>query len=312
MQQELLIFSGRGNSKLSQDISDRLNIPLGDAIVNEYKDGETSVQLRSDVRGADVYIIQPTCAPVNQNLVELLIMLDAAKRASAKQITAVIPYYGYARQERKTAPREPISAKLVANLVTVAGANRILTIDLHAPAIEGFFDIPVDHLRAEPLLADRIRSLNLSNMVIVAPDEGAVDRAAKMGERLNAPLAILLKHRPRPDVAEVRGMVGEVRGCVAILLDDLISTGGTTIQAAEFLLRNGAKDVIAAATHPVFANIAWTRLAQSPISHVLVTDTIPLPKEALIDKVEVCSVAPLLAEAILRIHQHRSVSALFR
>jgi ribose-phosphate pyrophosphokinase len=312
MGNRLHIFTGNANPDLAAEIARHLGIPLGQALVSTFSDGEVRVRIKDSVRGSDVFVIQPTCPPVNHHLMELLIMMDALRRASVERITAVIPYFGYARQERKAAGREPISAKLVANLITTAGANRVLAVDLHAPAIEGFFDIPVDHLRASPILADYLQGLSLPDPVVVAPDAGAVDRAVKLGNRLAASLAVLLKHRPEPDVSEVRGLVGEVAGKTAILVDDLISTGRTLIESAEFLLERGARAVYACAVHPVFAGKTLERIAASPLTQVIVTDTIPLPKGGPQGKIVVRSVAPLLAQAIQRIHEHRSMSELFR
>ena len=309
----LKLFTGNANRPLAQEIADELGIELGHAVVSTFKDGEIRVRILENIRGHDVFIIQPTCNPVNLHLMELLILIDAAKRASVERITAVIPYYGYARQERKTAGREPISAKLVANLITVAGADRVLTVDLHAPAIEGFFDIPVDHLRAGPILAKYFAKHCEAPFAVAAPDEGAVERALKLQASLmcDASLAVLVKHRPEPDQAEVVGMVGDVKGRTVILIDDIVSTGGTLIESAEYLLRAGAVAVYAGAIHPVFAGDAARRLSESPLSRVVVTNTIPVPQAALNDKIVVLSVAPMLAEAIKRIHENRSVSALF-
>ncbi|MFQ5857506.1 MAG: ribose-phosphate diphosphokinase [Anaerolineae bacterium] len=309
----LKVFCGSANQPLVQEIADQLGIELGRVMVTTFKDGEIRARILENVRGHDVFIIQPTCNPVNQHLMELLLLIDAAKRASAERITAVIPYYGYARQERKTAGREPISAKLVANLITVAGANRVLTIDLHTPAIEGFFDIPVDHLRAGPILADYFVRHCEPPLVVAAPDEGAVERALKLQAELGREvgLAVLIKHRPEPDQAEVVGMVGEVEGRTVILIDDLISTAGTVIESAEYLLHAGATAVFAGAVHPVLAGDAAARLSESVLSRVVVTNTIPVLRTMQNDGITVLSVAPLLAEAIARIHENRSVSVLF-
>ncbi len=309
----LKVFCGSANRPLAEAIAGQLGIELGHAMVTTFKDGEIRARILENIRGHDVFIIQPTCNPVNQHLMELLLLIDAAKRASAARITAVIPYYGYARQERKTAGREPISAKLVANLITVAGADRVLTIDLHAPAIEGFFDIPVDHLRAGPILADFFKRNCKPPLVVAAPDEGAVERAIKLQARLgnDVGLAILVKHRPEPDKAEVVGMVGEVKNCTVILIDDLISTGGTMMESAEYLLNQGASAVFAGAIHPVLSGDAAERLRHSVLNRIVVTNTIPVPRTSPDDKIVVLSVAPLLAEAIARIHENRSVSALF-
>ncbi len=308
----IAIFSGSAHPELARTVAQHLNRPLGEILVSQFRDGETQVQIMDDIRGADVFLFQPTSAPVNQNLMELLIMIDAARRASAGRITAVIPYYGYARQEKKTAGREPISAKLVANLLTVAGADRILTMDLSAPAIEGFFDIPVDHLSAVPLLVRHLSKLQPENTVVVAPDVGAVQRADRFRQLLDGrvPLAILFKERPRPDEVSLQGMVGEVEGRYAIIVDDLISTGRTLIAAAEMLLGRGAISVIAVATHAVFAEGTIQRLAASPIERTIVTNTIAVPDED--PSIEVITVAPLLAEVVNRIHYGISVRDLIR
>lgn len=310
---DLKLFCGNANRPLAHEIADHLGIRLGDARVATFKDGEIRARIQENIRGHDVFIIQPTCNPVNQHLMELLILIDAAKRASALRITAVIPYYGYARQERKTAGREPVSAKLVANLITVAGADRVVTMDLHAPAIEGFFDIPVDHLRAGPILSDYFKQHCRPPLVVAAPDEGAVERAIKLQGRLGreVSLAVLMKHRPEPDKAEVVGMVGDVEGRTVILIDDLISTGGTMMESAEYLLQAGATAVFAGAVHPVLAGDAAERLRCSVLERIVVTNTIPVAEQSRNRRIVVLSVAPLLAEAIARIHENRSVSALF-
>ncbi|MDW7982535.1 MAG: ribose-phosphate pyrophosphokinase [Thermomicrobium sp.] len=311
MDGRLQIFAGNSNPRLAQAIVGVLEAPLGRAEVSSWSDGETRVRLEENVRGSDVFVIQSLCAPVNQNIMELLILLDAVKRASAARITAVIPYYAYARQEKKTAGREPISAKLLANLLTTAGADRVLTLDLHAPAIEGFFDIPVDHLRATPILAAHFRRLGLQDFVVVSPDAGAVVRADEFRRRAGGGFAIISKKRPGPEVAEVLEMVGDVEGRDAVVVDDIIATGGTLLKAAELLRERGARRIFAAAVHGVFADGALQRIQTSPIEKVFVTDTIPLPEGVRTDKVEVLTVAPLLAEAIMRIHKDLSISALF-
>ncbi len=311
MDGRLLIFTGNANPALAQEIARNLRINLGRALVGTFKNGETRVKIHDNVRGCDVFVIQPTCTPVDHNLMELLLMIDAFRRASAARVTAVIPYYGYAKQEKKTSGREPISAKLVANLIRTAGADRVLTMDLHAPAIEGFFDIPVDHLQASPLLADYIRELNLPNPVVVSPDTGGVNRANRFRERIGAGLAIIAKQRPEPDTAEVIEMVGEVEGKTAIIIDDMISTGGTLIEAAQTLLARGARAVYACATHGIFADKALQLIAQSDLVETVVTNTIPQPPEASAARVRTISVAPLFAEAIMRIHKDLSLSALF-
>src|SRR3954447_11498768 len=316
MAERLQVFTGNANRPLAEAIAHHLGVTLGEATVSEYKNGETRVNIAESVRGADVYIVQPTCHPVNHHLMELLIMIDAIKRASASRITAVMPYYGYAKQEKKSRPREPITARLVADLIQVAGANRILTSDLHAPAIEGFFDIPVDHLQARRLLADRCAELDLPNPVIVAPDAGRVGWAVEMRDRMgdHADLAIIAKQRPTADKAFAVEMVGDVRGKTALLIDDLIMTGGTLVAAAEMLLSRGARAVYACATHAAFAPGTLELLERSPFTRVLVSDTIPVDSHSIAQshKIEVISVAHLFAEAIQHIHEDRSVSALFR
>jgi ribose-phosphate pyrophosphokinase len=316
MTDRLQVFTGTANPALAQAIANHLGISLGKAVVSEYKNGETRVCIEESVRGADVFIVQPTCHPVNHNLMELLIMIDAIKRASASRITAVIPYYGYAKQEKKSRPREPITAKLVADLLQVAGANRILACDLHAPAIEGFFNIPVDHLQARRLLADRCRELDLPDPVVVAPDQGRVGWAMEFRERLggHADLALIAKQRPDVDKANTVEMVGNVRGKTALLIDDVIMTGGTLVAAAHMLLERGARVVYACATHAAFAPGARELLENSPFTKVLLSDTVPLPPRDRYEptKIEVVSVAPLFAEAIMHIHTDSSVSALFR
>lgn len=311
MEGRLQIFSGNANLPLAQEIAAYLNINLGRAVVGVFKNGESRVKLEENVRGSDVFVLQSTCPPVNHHLMELLLLTDALRRASARRVTAVVPYYGYAKQEKKTTGREPISAKLVANLLTVAGADRLLTIDLHAPAIEGFFDIPVDHLQAGPLLADYMRELNLPDTVVVSPDAGGVGRANSFRERIGAGLAIIAKQRPQPDVAEMIEMVGEIEGRTAVIVDDMISTGGTLVQAAHALKERGARAVYACATHGVFAGDSLSVIADSVLAETIVTNTIPLPTEANNARVKVLSVAPLFAEAIMRIHKDLSVSALF-
>ncbi len=311
MHPNLQVFSGSANPALAQEIADALGIPLGHAFVGQFKNEETRIRIEDNVRGADVFIVQPTCKPSDHNIMELLLMADALKRASAQRITAVVPYYGYAKQEKKTAGREPISAKLVANVIATAGANRVLTLDLHAPAIEGFFDIPVDHLRAGGVLAAHLRRLDLDDVVVVSPDAGGVLRANEFRARVGASLAIIAKQRPRPDAVEALEMVGDVRGKTAVLVDDLISTGGTAIEAARMILDRGARDVYMFATHAAMTDEAIDLIQHSPLHRLVVTNTIPLPQVERSDKIEVLTVAPLLAEAIKRIHEGESVSALF-
>lgn len=288
-----------------------INAPLGRAIVGTFNNGETRVKLEENVRGSDVFVIQSLCNPVNHHLVEMLLMIDAVRRASAERITAVIPYYGYAKQEKKTSGREPISAKVVANVLVTAGADRILAVDLHAPAIEGFFDIPVDHLRATPLLAKRYANDHREEIVAVSPDAGGVLRADDFRTRVGGSLAIISKRHPAADATEVLEMVGDVSGQQVVIVDDMISTGGTLIAAANLLHERGAAQIHSAATHGIFAADSMAQIAASPISKVYVTDTIPLQPGAPAGLVEVVTVAPLLAEAIMRIHKDMSVSSLF-
>ena len=307
------VFAGNSHPALAQEIADYLGLSLGRALVSTFKDEETRVRIEENVRGTHVFVVQTGTSPVDHNVMELLIMIDALRRASAERITAVIPRFPYAKQEKKTAGREPISAKLVANLIRTAGADRVVTIDLHAPAIEGFFDIPVDHLRGNPVLADAFRRLCPPDeeIVIVSPDSGGVGRAHDFSLRVGGHLAIIAKQRPQPDAVEVIEMVGDVRGKTAVIVDDLISTGGTLIEAAETLLARGARRVIACATHGTFAGGSTALIERSRIDQVIVTNTLPLAPHELGGKIKQVSVAPLLAEAIVRIHRHESVSALF-
>ncbi|MGQ9712121.1 MAG: ribose-phosphate diphosphokinase [Desulfotomaculales bacterium] len=308
---KLKIFTGNANPALAAEICEYLGVPLGDSQVTRFSDGEIQVYINENVRGTDVFVIQPTCQPVNENLMELLIMIDAFRRASARRITAVVPYYGYARQDRKTRAREPITAKLVANLLTAAGARRVITMDLHAGQIQGFFDIPVDHLLAAPILAAYIRRAGLENAVVVSPDVGGVTRARDLAERIHAPLAVIDKRRPEPNVAEVTNVIGPVGGQTAVIVDDIIDTAGTIVKAAEALLQFGARAVYVCCTHPVLSGPAVKRLAESPVQEVIVTNTIPVGREKAIDKIKILSVAPLLGEAIIRVHEDLSVSKLF-
>jgi ribose-phosphate pyrophosphokinase len=307
------LISGTANPELAQKISEYLATPLVQTKITRFSDGEIFVEIKENVRGADVFIIQPTCPPVNENLVELLIMIDAARRASARRITAVIPYYGYARQDRKTAPRTPITAKLVANVIVVAGARRVLTMDLHAGQIQGFFDIPVDHLYAMPVFLEYLKAkFRVEEIVIVSPDAGGVERAREYAKRLNATMAIVDKRRPRPNESEVMNIIGDVKDKIAVIIDDMIDTAGTICKAASAIMERGAKEVYAVATHPVLSGPAVERLAQSPIKEVVVSDTIPLREEAQrVDKIKVLSVSKLLGEAIRRIHTDDSISSLF-
>lgn len=315
MNSELKLFAGNSNSALAQKCADALGISLGQAIISSFEDGETQIRIEESVRGADVFVLQSLCAPVNHNLVELLLMIDALRRASAGRMTVVIPYYGYARQEKLTG-RDPISAKLVANLITASGADRVLTIDLHAPAIQGFFDIPVDHLQAIPILAryfeGEMEEISPSSVIVVSPDAGGAIRASRFRDRLGASLAIIAKQRFGPENVEILEMVGDVQSKAAIIVDDMITTGGTLLKATEMLLEHGASEIYAAATHPVFAANALERIEKSPLKKVVVTDTIPPPQNEVCKKIDVLSVAPLLAKAISRIHEGRSLSELFR
>ncbi|HWP34971.1 MAG TPA: ribose-phosphate pyrophosphokinase [Thermodesulfobacteriota bacterium] len=312
MLSRLKLFSGNANVPLAQAICDVLGIPLGRAEVRSFADGEVYVEIQENVRGQDVFVVQPTCRPGNDNLMELLVMIDALKRASADRITAVLPYYGYARQDRKVAGRTPITAKLVADLITTAGADRVLCMDLHAGQIQGFFNIPVDHLYAAPVLLDYIRRHFDSNLVIVSPDAGGVERARAFAKRLSAGLAFIDKRRTAPNVAEIMHIIGDVEGRDAVLVDDMIDTADTVTKGAQALVARGARRVFACATHPVLSGPAIERIMASPIEEVVVTDTIPLgPAAAACPKIKVLTVARLLAEAIKRIYNDDSVSALF-
>ena len=308
MDGRLQVFAGNGNRQLAENIMGILEAPLGRAVVDTWRDGETRVKLEENVRGSDVFVIQSMAQPVNHMLMELLIMVDAIRRASAARITAVIPYFAYAKQEKKTTGREPISARLVANLLATAGVDRVLTLDLHSPAIEGFFDVLVDHLRATPLLADAFRAMAIEDLVAVSPDAGGVARAEDFRVRANASLAIATKNRPLPEEAEMIEVVGDVEGKTAIIVDDMISSGSTIIRCAEMLRERGARRIMACAVHGVFAPDALQQLASSPIEQVMVTDTLPLPRGSALT---VLTVAPLLAEAIMRIHKDLSISAMF-
>jgi ribose-phosphate pyrophosphokinase len=308
----LKIVSGNSNIQLAQEICNGLKIPLGKANVKKFSDGEIQVEIEENVRGMDVFVVQSTCTPVNRSLMELLIMMDAIKRASAERITAVMPYYGYARQDRKVAPRVPITAKLVADLITTAGSDRLLTIDLHAGQIQGFFNIPVDHLYAAPVMVDYIRKQYANNLVIVSPDAGGVERARAFAKRLGATLAIIDKRRPQPNESNIMNIIGDIQGKTALLLDDMVDTAGTLTQSANALRKEGAKKVVACCTHPVLSGKAIEKINQSDLEELVVTDTIPLRDEATAcKKIVVLSVAQLLGEAIKRIHDNDSVSSLF-
>ncbi len=310
--EQFKIFTCNANPTLAAKICGALGCTMGKAMVNRFSDGETDLQIEENVRGADVFIVQPTSTPVDQNLMELLLMIDAAKRASAARITAVLPYYGYARQDRKDRPRKPISARLVANLIQRAGADRVLTLDLHAAQIQGFFDVPVDHLFAAPVFIDFFDSHGSRDFTVVSPDAGGVERARAFAKRLNAPLAIIDKRRTDVNVAEVMHIIGDVAGQNCLMVDDLIDTAGTLVKGAEALLAQGAKSVTACATHAVLSGPAMERIEQSEITQVLVTDSIPLKDSGRrSNRVKVLSVAGLLARAIQSIHEDGSVSTLF-
>lgn len=309
-----IILAGNSNLPLAHKISEKLGKPLAKSEVKRFSDGEVFVEIQENVRGRDTYVIQSTCAPANDNLMELLIMIDALKRASAKEINAIIPYYGYARQDRKVAPRTPISAKLVADLLTSAGTTRVVAMDLHAGQIQGFFNIPFDNVFAMPMLLEYLRKEmeGKGPVVIVSPDTGGVERARAYAKRLEATVAMIDKRRPRPNEAQVMNIVGDVKGLTAVLLDDMIDTAGTLTQAAEAVLKEGAKTIYAAATHGVFSGPAIERIMKSKIETVIVTDTIPLSEEARkCPKIRQLSVADLIAEAIHRIHNYDSLSNLF-
>ncbi|BEH09192.1 MULTISPECIES: ribose-phosphate pyrophosphokinase [Geobacter] len=313
MNQKIRVFSGNSNRSLAESICANLGLPLGKANVKTFSDGEVMVEIGENVRGRDTYVVQSTCAPTNNNLMELLIMMDALKRASAATITAVIPYYGYARQDRKVAPRTPITSKLVADLITTAGADRVVTVDLHAGQIQGFFNIPVDNLYAAPVILEHLKQRFPENsIVMVSPDAGGTERARAFAKRLGCTLAVIDKRRTGPNVAEVMHLIGDVTDKTAIILDDMIDTAGTLTQAARALKEHGAKTIYACATHGVLSGPAIERINNSDIEAVVITDTVPLgDKEQQTGKVKVLSVANLLAEAIRRIHEDESVSSLF-
>jgi len=310
-QQRMQVFAGSASRALAQEIADYLGMKLSSVAIGRFPDGETMVKVEADVRGSDVFVVQSTCAPVNDNLMELLIVLDCLKRASAARITAVIPYFGYARQDRKDEGRVPITAKLVANLITTAGANRVLTIELHAAQVQGFFDIPVDHLYAGPVVEDYLEREAIRDMVVVSPDVGGSKLALAYAQRFRADLAIIEKERVGGSEVRTSFIIGNVKGKNAVIVDDMITTGGTIVSGAELLKERGAKDIYVVATHAVFCGPAHERITQAPIKQVAVTNTIPLGKEWAQDGVKVLCVAPLLGEAIRRIHENESVSMLF-
>ena len=308
---KLKIFTGNANPALAKEICDYLGLPLGEACVGRFNNGEVQIMIDESVRGKDVFIIQPTSYPVNDNLMELMVMADALKRASARHITAVVPYYGYARQDRKTRGREPITAKLVANLMQTSGITRLVTIDLHAGQIQGFFDVPVDHLYGASILAKYINEKNLEDVIVVSPDLGGVTRARDLADRIGAPIAIIEKKRPEPGVAKVMNLIGDVKGKNCIIVDDIVDTAGSLVEGAKALEEFGAKSVMAAVTHAVLTDPASERIANSNIKELIVTNTMPLPENCKLDNVTQLSVAPLLGEAIMRIFHEVSVSNLF-
>lgn len=309
---KMKIFSGTANRPLAEAICRTLEIPMGQASVSRFSDGEVYFQILENVRGVDVFIVQPTCSPVDASLVELLIMLDAFKRSSARRITAVLPYFGYARQDRKDKPRVPISSKLVADVLATAGANRILTMDLHAPQIQGFFNIPVDHLYASPVLLSYFQKRSLPDLIVVSPDAGGTERARAFAKQLKTNIAIIDKRRPQANVAEIVNIVGDVEGRTALIVDDLIDTAGTLVKSAEALHAKGARAIYACCSHPVFSGPAVERIEKSPLTEVVVTDSIPLSaKGAACKKIKVLSIAELLGKAIKSINEETSVSSLF-
>ncbi len=309
---ELRVFAGSAHPALGAAIARQLRIPLGKAHLSRFSDGEVWFQVQDNVRGADVFVVQPTCPPVGENVMELLVMLDALKRASAARITTVLPYYGYGRQDRKDRPRVPISAKLVADLISTAGADRVLAMDLHAAQIQGFFDIPVDHLFAAPVIVEHVSRLKLPNLTVVSPDAGGVERARAYAKRLDAPLAIVDKRRDRPNVAEVHNVIGDVVGRTALIVDDLVDTAGTLAKVAQAVKEAGAREVLASASHAVLSGRALEMIEGSPLSRLLVTDSLPLaPEKQRCPKIVVLSIAELMARAIRNIHEETSVTSLF-
>jgi len=311
MYRPLKLLTGTANRELAEEVSKYLGVNISDMLVTKFSDGEVRVQINESIRGADVYVFQSLSYPANQHIMELLLIIDALKRSSAGRITAVIPYFAYARQDRQDKPRTPVSARLLADLITVAGANRVVAIDLHSPQIQGFFDIPVDHLSALPALHDYIKkNLILENPIVVSPDAGGVERARQLANRLGCGIAIIYKRRPEPNKAEVLDVVGEIEGKEAIIVDDLIDTAGTMVAAANMLINRGAKRVIACATHGVLSGPAVERLTNSPIEQVIITNTIPVG-DKMFNKLKIVSIAPLLGEAVKRIHEEESVSSLF-
>lgn len=308
---EYKIFTGNSHPGLANEISDIMGKPLGKADVHKFSDGEIALDLWESVRGIDCYIIQSTCNPVNDNLMELLIMIDAMKRASAGRINAVVPYYGYARQDRKAKARDPITAKLVANLLVKAGIDRIVTMDLHASQIQGYFDVPVDHLIGMPILTKYFQNKQIEDLVIVSPDHGSVTRARNMAEPLGVPIAIIDKRRPEPNKSEIMNIIGDIEGKNCVVVDDMIDTAGTICNAGNALMELGAKSVMAAATHPVLSGPAYERFKDSPYEEVVLLNTVPIPEDKKLDKMTILSVAPLFAEAMMRVHTNSSINRLF-
>jgi len=312
MRRELKVFTGSAHPALGEAIARHIGVPLGRAHLARFSDGEVWFQIHDNVRGADVFVVQPTCAPVNENLMELLVMLDAFKRSSASRLTAVLPYYGYGRQDRKDKPRVPISAKLVADLLQTAGSDRVLTMDLHAAQIQGFFDIPVDHLFAAAVIIEHVQQLKLQDLVVVSPDAGGVERARAYAKRLDASLAIVDKRRDQPNVTEVHHVIGDVEGRTALIVDDMVDTGGTLTKVAEAVKAAGAREVLASCSHPVLSGHAIERIERSPLSKLIVTDSMPLSPEKLASgRIVMLSIAELLARAIKNIHEESSVTSLF-
>lgn len=311
-ERSLMVFSGRGNPELSAHVAEKLGIELGDVDIKTFADGEIYVKYRESIRGADVFIIQPTCRPVNENLMELLIMIQAARLASAHRVTAVVPWMGYSRQDKKSCPREPITARLVADMMQAAGADRVITMDLHAGQLQGFFSVPVDHMTALSMIADYYKMKGLEDMVVVSPDAGGMKTAKRLADHLNCPVAVLSKLRPEHNVARVMYVIGEVEGKTAIIIDDIFDTAGTLVNGVEAIINKGAKAVYAACSHPVLSDPAYERIADSPIKEVVVTDTIPLREGVNRDKIVVLSTAGILADTIRNVFADESVSELFQ
>lgn len=311
-EKDMIIFTGNANPALAKEIANYLGASLGDAVINRFNNGEVQVMINESVRGKHVFIIQPTCGPsVNDNVMELLIMADAFKRASAEHITAVVPYYGYARQDRKSRGREPITAKLMADLLVTSGVTRLVTMDLHAAQIQGFFDIPVDHMLGGPIVVDYLKEKGIEDLVVVSPDMGGVSRARTIAKKLGCGLAIVDKRRPKPGVAEVMNLIGDVNGKNAIMVDDMVDTAGSLTEAANALKKFGAKDIYACCTHAVLSGPALSRIENSVLKELIVTNTIPLPEDKKHPKIKVLTIAPILAETMLRINNNLSVSSLF-